>query len=229
MTQIVILAGGKATRLYPLTKEIPKSLIPINDIPFIAHQIQLFKRNNISEIVLCVGTFSDKIIEYLGDGSKFGISIKYSVEDPSQLLGTLGALRKAYDLLEEHFFVIWGDSYLEVDYQKILKAFLDSKKLGLMTAYKNENKLERSNTSIRDGMVIGYDKQQNDNFQYVDYGLSIFRKKVLDHFPAGENLDLSLLNKKLISINELAAYEVKERFYEIGSFTGIRELELHLK
>lgn len=229
MTQIVVLAGGKATRLYPLTKEIPKSLIPINGIPFIAHQIQLLKKNNISEIVLCVGTFSDKIIEYLGDGSKFGVSIKYSVEDPSQLLGTLGALRHAYDLLEEYFFVIWGDSYLEVDYQKILKAFLDSKKLGLMTVYKNANKLERSNMSIRDGMVIDYDKQQNRDFQYVDYGLSIFKKKALDHFPAGENLDLSLLNKKLISINELVAYEVKERFYEIGSFAGIHDLELHLK
>lgn len=229
MTQIVVLAGGKATRLYPLTKDQPKSLIPINGISFIAHQIQLFKRNNISEIVLCVGTFSDKIIKYLGDGSKFGVSIKYSVEESSQLLGTLGALRKAYDLLNEHFFVIWGDSYLETDYSKVLEAFLKSGKLGLMTAYKNANKIEPSNMSVRDNMVIDYDKRKNHNFEYIDYGLSIFRKKALDFFQQNHNLDLADLNIKLISLNQLAAFVVHDRYYEIGSFQGIGELEDHLR
>lgn len=229
MTQIVVLAGGKATRLYPLTKEIPKSLIPINDIPFIVHQIQLFKRNNISEIVLCVGTFSDKIIEYLGDGSKFGVSIKYSVEDPSQLLGTLGALKKAYDLLNEQFFVIWGDSYLETDYSKASDTFLKSGKLGLMTAYKNENKLEPSNMLVRDNMVVDYDKRSNRNFEYVDYGLSIFKKDVLNLFPEGQNLDLTELNTKLISMNQLAAFVVHDRYYEVGSFQGIKDLKDHLR
>lgn len=229
MTQIVVLAGGKATRLYPLTKEIPKSLIPINGIPFIAHQIQLFKKNNISEIILCVGTFSDKIIEYLGDGSKFGVSIKYSVEDPLQLLGTLGALKKAYDLLNEQFFVIWGDSYLETNYNKALDAFLKSGKLGLMTAYKNENKLEPSNMSVRDNMVVDYDKKLNHNFEYIDYGLSIFKKDVLNFFPEGQNLDLTELNAKLISMNQLAAFVVHDRYYEVGSFQGIKDLEDHLR
>jgi|SRR5579872_2302769 len=229
MTQIVVLAGGKATRLYPLTKDIPKSLIPINGIPFIVHQIQLFKKNNISEIVLCVGTFSDKIMEYLGDGSKFGVSIKYSIEDPSRLLGTLGALKKAYDLLDEHFFVIWGDSYLETDFDKVLEAFLKSGKIGLMTAYKNENKIEPSNMSVRDNMVIGYNKKQNRDFEYVDYGLSIFKKNALNFFPEGQNLDLSELNTKLISLNQLAAFVVSDRYYEVGSFQGINDLQDHLQ
>jgi NDP-sugar pyrophosphorylase family protein len=224
-----VLAGGKATRLYPLTKDLPKSLIPINGIPFIVHQVELFKRNNISEIVLCVGTFSEKIIGYLGDGSKFGVSIKYSVEDPSHLLGTLGALRKAYDLLEEHFFVIWGDSYLETDYNKVLEEFLKSNKLGLMTAYKNENNIEPSNMSVRNNMVLAYDKKQNRGFEYVDYGLSVFKKRALDFFDAEKNLDLTELNTTLISLDQLAAFVVRDRYYEIGSFQGISELEKHLK
>ncbi len=229
MAQIVVLAGGKATRLYPLTEKIPKSLLPINGIPFIERQIQLFKRNKISTVVLCLGTFSQKIIEYVGDGSRFGISVKYSIEGDDDLLGTLGALKKAQDLLEEHFFVIWGDSYLEADYGYIMKAFLNSKKLGLMTAYRNHDNLEPNNMSLRDGMVAAYDKDATHDGNHVDYGLSVYNKKALDLVEFGKKLDMSYLNKKLISMNQLAAYVVDERFYEIGSFQGIKDLEDHLR
>lgn len=229
MTQIVVLAGGKATRLYPLTKEIPKSLVPINGVPFIAHQLNLFKKNNISDVVLCIGILSEKIVQYVGNGSKFGISVRYSTEDQSQLLGTLGALRNAYDLLDEIFFVTFGDSYLEINYDKIYHEFNTVNKLGLMTVYRNQNNLVPSNVKISNGMVIEYDKSASNNFEYVDYGLSIFRKKTLDFFPKEKNLDLTHLNQKLISMKELAAYEIHQKFYEIGTFEGIADLESHLK
>jgi NDP-sugar pyrophosphorylase family protein len=229
MTQIVVLAGGKATRLYPLTKDIPKSMVKINSSPFINHQINLFKKNNIRDVVLCIGVFSDQIIDHVGDGSKFGVSVQYSIENEKKLLGTLGALIKAYDLLSDVFFVTFGDSYLEVNYQKIYDKFLHSNKMGLMTVYKNNNKHVASNTTIENGMVTKYDKSNNCDFEYVDYGISIFRKDVLDFFPKNTNLDLTLLNQKLISIGELAAYEVEQKFYEIGSFKGIKDLENHLQ
>jgi len=229
MTQIVVLAGGKATRLYPVTKDIPKSMVKINGIPFITHQINLFKRNNISNIVLCTGVFSDQIIDYVDDGSKLGVSVKYSIENATELLGTLGALIKAYDLLSDTFFVTFGDSYLEIDYQRIYDEFLHSNKMGLMTVYKNNNKYVPSNTAIKDGLVIRYDKSNNTDFEYVDYGLSIFKKKALDFFPKEKSLDLTDLNQKLISMKELVAYEVHQKFYEIGTFEGIADLELHLK
>tara|TARA_B110001454_G_C12639325_1_gene400499 strand:- start:193 stop:885 length:693 start_codon:yes stop_codon:yes gene_type:complete len=228
MKQIVVLAGGKATRLYPLTKNIPKNLIPINKIPFINHQIKLFKRNGITEIVFCLGKFSEQIIDYLGDGSKFGISIKYSIEK-SELLGTLGALLNATDLLSDIFFVTFGDSYLEAEYAKIYDKFLQSNKSGLMTVYKNNSKYVSNNTKIKNGFVIKYDKNSDENFEYVDYGLSLFRKNVLNFFPEKKNLDLTLLNQKLISLNQMASYEVYQNFYEIGSFEGIKNLELYLK
>lgn len=229
MTQIVVLAGGKATRLYPVTKDIPKSMVKINGIPFISHQINLFKRNSISDIVLCIGVFSDQIIDYVGDGSKLGVSVRYSIENATELLGTLGALIKAHDLLSDTFFVTFGDSYLETDYQRIYDEFLHSNKMGLMTVYKNNNKYVASNTAIRDGLVTRYDKSHDTDFEYVDYGLSIFRKKVLDFFPKEKNLDLTELNQKLISMEELVAYEVHQKFYEIGTFEGITDLELYLK
>jgi NDP-sugar pyrophosphorylase family protein len=229
MTQIVVLAGGKATRLYPLTNRIPKSLIPIDGIPFIEHQFRLFKKNNISDVVLCLGTFHEKIRNHIENVKGLGLPVMYSIEDPSNLLGTLGALKKAYDLLDEYFFVIWGDSYLETDFDKVLQAFLKSGKLGLMTAYKNENKIEPSNMALKNDMVVDYDKKQNRNFEYIDYGLSIFKKNILNFFPQGRNLDLSELNVKLISLNQLAAFVVHDRYYEIGSVQGIRGLEDHLR
>ena len=229
MSQIVILAGGKATRLYPATKDTSKSMIKINGIPFISHQINLLKRNNISNVILCIGVFSDQIIDYVGDGSKFGVSVKYSIENSTELLGTLGALIKAYDLLSDVFFVTFGDSYLEIDYQRIYEEFLHSNKMGLMTVFKNNNKFVSSNTTIKNGMVTRYDKSNSTNFEYVDYGLSIFKKKVLDFFPKKKNLDLTELNQKLISLKELVAYEVDQKFYEIGTFEGITDLESHLK
>jgi NDP-sugar pyrophosphorylase family protein len=229
MAQIVVLAGGKATRLYPVTQDIPKSMIKINAIPFITHQINLFKKNGIFDIVLCVGVFSDQIINYVGNGSNLGVSIKYSIENATELLGTLGALIKAHDLLSDIFFVTFGDSYLEIDYQGIYDKFIHSNKMGLMTVYKNNNEYVSSNTAIKDGIVIKYDKSNNDGFEYVDYGISIFRKEVLDFFPREKNLDLTQLNQKLISLKELAAYEVDQKFYEIGTFEGIADLESHLK
>lgn len=230
MTQIVVLAGGKATRLYPVTQNIPKSMIKVNGIPFITHQINLFKRNNISNIVLCIGVFSDQIIDHVGDGSKLGVSVKYSIENATELLGTLGALIKAYDILSDVFFVTFGDSYLEIDYQRIYDEFLHSNKMGLMTVYKNNNKYVSNNTTIKDGLITRYDKYNSSaDFEYVDYGLSIFRKKVLDFFQKEKNIDLTDLNQKLISMKELAAYEVHQQFYEIGTFEGIVDLGLHLK
>lgn len=229
MTQIVVLAGGKATRLYPVTQDIPKSMIKINGIPFITHQINLFRRNNISDIVFCIGVFSDQIVDYIGDGSKSGVSVKYSIENATELLGTLGALIKAHDILSDVFFVTFGDSYLEIDYQRIYDEFLHSNKMGLMAVYKNNNKYVPSNTAIKGGLVTRYDKLNSADFEYVDYGLSIFRKKALDFFPKEKNLDLTDLNQKLISMKELAACEVHQKFYEIGTFEGIADLELHLK
>jgi len=118
MKQVVVLAGGKGTRLYPLTKTIPKSLISINNIPFIIHQIKLFKKNDISEIVLCLGVFQEKIKNFLDNEKKLGINIKYSFENPTNLPGTLGALKKASSLFDDEFFLIFGDSYLDTNYKK---------------------------------------------------------------------------------------------------------------
>lgn len=228
--QIVILAGGIASRLYPLTKKIPKSMIKVCEKPFFNYQIDLLKKNQIDEIVMCIGIFSEQIIDYFGDGKKFGISIKYSKENPNDLLGTCGAIKNAEKYLDEVFFVMYGDSYLPINFNDIYEKFLKSKKYGLMTIYKNQNKFDTSNVAIENDLVSIYDKsQKNKNLQYIDYGLSILNKQVLNDIPSNKFVDLEFLFKQMIEKKMLTYYISEERFYEIGSEEGIRDFENFVK
>lgn len=223
--QMVILAGGLATRLRPLTSDIPKSMIRIADRPFLEYQLELLKEYEIKDILLCLGYRGRLIQDHFGDGEKFGVSLSYSF-DGERLLGTAGALKKAYKLLKENFFLMYGDSYLPFDYQSIEKFFKSSDKLSLMTVYKNQNRFDKSNVIIQDGLVKVYDKPlEGKKFEYIDAGLSILRKEVLNLVPEDEPYDLQELYKILVSEEEMSAYEVEQRFYQIGSFEGLKEFK----
>jgi N-acetyl-alpha-D-muramate 1-phosphate uridylyltransferase len=227
--QIVILAGGKGTRLHPLTQTTPKNMIKVNGKPFLTYQIELLKKNNIYDIVICVGFFSEKIVNYYGDGKKFDVNIRYAFEKTDNLLGTAGALKNAEQYLKDEFFVMYGDSYLPVNFYKIFTEFKRSGKLGLMTIYKNVNKFDKSNTSIANGLVTNYNKsRERSDLQYIDYGLLVLKKKILENIIPQKVIDLDFIIKQLIEKKELAAYEVNERFYEIGSFSGIKDFEKYL-
>jgi len=224
----VILCGGKATRLYPLFKKIPKSMIEINGKPFLEYQIQLLKRNGISEIVLCVGNKANQIRNYFKDGASFDVKIKYS-SDGKNLMGTGGALKKAEKLLPDIFSVLYGDSYLPFDFRKALAFFKKNNKLGMMTVLKNNDKYGRSNTKMEGNLVKYYSKKHRiENTDLVDYGLSLFRKEALKYLPENRHCDMSVLHKALIKRAQLLAYPVKKRFYEIGSFKGLKEFKYYI-
>lgn len=225
--QMVILAGGLGTRMRPLTERIPKAMIKIRGKPFLEHQLELIKKNGIFDIVLCVGHLSELIQDYFKDGSDFGVSIRYSTETGS-LLGTAGALKNAEFLLSDEFLVMYGDSYLPIDYVEVLRHFKESGKRGLMMVYKNQGKYDASNVRIEGGMVVGYDKRGGIGMEYIDYGLSVLNKKALDHVPKGKAYDLGSLYKDLIEKKQLAAFETRQRFYEAGSPAGLADLEDYL-
>ena len=223
--QMVILAGGLATRMRPLTSKLPKSMLQIKGRPFLEYQLELLKEYEIKDILLCVGYKGELIKDHFGDGRKFGVNLSYSF-DGDKLLGTGGALKKAYKLLNENFFLMYGDSYLPYDYQEIERHFRDSVKLLLMVAYRNQNRFDRSNLLIQDGMIKLYDKTlQGENLEYIDAGLSILKKEVLNLVPEEEPYDLEELYRTLISEEEMTAFEVKQRFYQIGSFEGLEEFK----
>lgn len=220
--QVAILAGGTATRLGELTKDKPKSMVGIQGSPFLEYQIEMLKKRGVTNIILCIGHLGNQIEDYFADGSKLGVSIKYSREDKP--LGTAGALRKARDLLNDPFFTLYGDSFLFLDFEAIMSYFLSQNKLGLMTVYKNYDRYNPSNTVIQGNMVKKFSKKQKTpDMTYIEYGANILRKRVLELIPEGEPYGLDDLFPRLIEINELLSYEVKERFYEIGSPESLKE------
>ncbi len=224
----VILAGGLATRLRPLTETIPKALIEINGQPFLSHQLELLKRNRILKVVVLVGYLGEKIQERFGDGSDLGIKIEYSFDGPA-LLGTAGAIRQALPLLPERFFVLYGDSYLACDYRAVGTAFVRSGMTGLMTVYRNEGRYDVSNVAYDGAQIVRYDKvHRTPAMHHIDYGLGAFRRSVFATIPDREKWDLAAVYQDLLHAGKLAAYEVHERFYEIGSSEGLRETSEYL-
>lgn len=225
---VAVLAGGLATRLKPLTETVPKSLIEVAGEPFLAHQLRLFRDRGVRRAVLCVGHMGEKVEAWAGDGSQFGLQLRYSYDGPVQL-GTGGAIRQALPMLGDRFLVTYGDSYLPCDYTAVAERFAASGKPGLMTVFRNEGRWDTSNVEFRGGRVVAYDKvNRTPAMQYIDYGLGAFSRSAFEEHPAGKPLDLADVYKRLVERGELEGFEVKERFYEIGSFQGIEDLTRYL-
>jgi N-acetyl-alpha-D-muramate 1-phosphate uridylyltransferase len=219
----LILAGGYATRMRPLTEQVPKALIDVAGRPFLWHQLQLLKRHGIRRVILAVGYLGESIRECFGDGSELGISLEYSFDGPS-LLGTGGAIKKALPLLPERFFVLYGDSYLTCDYGSVEKAFIQSNLPGLMTVYRNEGLFDSSNVEYDGLRILSYDKKNlTPAMRHIDYGLGAFHFEAFASIPEGTRCDLADVYQDLLQAGKLAAFEVHERFYEIGSPEGLRE------
>jgi NDP-sugar pyrophosphorylase family protein len=222
---VAILAGGLATRLRPLTEKLPKVLLPVAGKPFLAHQLDLLRKQGISRAVLCLGHLGEMVVKEFGDGHKFGVHLDYSFDGPV-LLGTGGALQRALPQLGPCFFVLYGDSYLPTPFGPIARSFQRSGKLGLMTVYRNEGLYDTSNVVFAGGEIQVYDKQARlPEMRHIDYGLSLFRAEAFAGRAEGRKFDLAELMSQLVAARQLAGYEVPERFYEIGSPAGLAELE----
>jgi NDP-sugar pyrophosphorylase family protein len=228
--EALILAGGLATRLGPLTARRPKSLIEVAGVPFIRLQLDLLKRNGIRAAVLAVGHLAEAIEAEVGDGARCGIAVRYSHDGPARL-GTGGAVKKALPLLAGPFFVLYGDSYLTCDYQAVARGFETAPDAeGLMTVFRNEGRWGASNILFEGGRIAKYDKADRDPaMRHIDYGLNILTHAAFLGCPEGEEFDLSAVFQRLLTRGRLAAFEVPERFYEIGSHDGLVDLAAYLR
>jgi NDP-sugar pyrophosphorylase family protein len=224
---VVILCGGLATRLRPITEKIPKNLIEIDGVPFIHHQLKFLQTQGFKDVYLCVGFLGEMIEDFVKDGSSYNLNVKY-VFDGEQLLGTGGAIKKllsTYPL--EEFFVLYGDSYLTCDFQDIENSYERNERSPVMIVYQNNDKFEKSNVKFDGESVIYYNKNcERQDLDYIDYG-SILRLKDFENTQS--SFDLSVIHKNLVENNALNGHEVHERFYEVGSTKGIEELNNYLK
>jgi len=219
---VAILAGGLATRLRPITQTIPKALVPVASEPFLAHQLRLLARHRLRDIVLCVGYLGSQIEAVFGDGRQHDVRLRYSYDGP-QLRGTAGALRQALPLLGKSFLVLYGDSYLDIDYSAVSRAFVESNTVALMTVMENSHGTEPSNVWFNDRRILAYNKKKPEpQMNHIDYGLSAFRAEC---FADCEDSDLSDLQSALAMKGALAGFEVTTPYYEIGSPSGLMALE----
>lgn len=226
--QVAILAGGLATRLGPLTRETPKSLINIRGKPFLQYQLEFLKKGGVKNVVLCIGYLGEQIEKHFGDGREFGINIKYS-HDGDKLLGTAGALKNAERLLDDEFIVMYGDSYIFLDFSAVASYFRKFDKLGLMVVYQNTDRYEKSNVVIDGNLVKEYNKKvRTKDMVYIDYGASMLRKEALRLVPQNQPYSLEELFSQLIDRKQLLAYEIGRRFYQIGSLEGLHEFERYI-
>jgi NDP-sugar pyrophosphorylase family protein len=223
MLPIAILAGGYGTRLGELGRDIPKSLVKIGGIPFIDLQLDLLEKSGYTDVVICVSQKAELLIEYLSKKPRGGLKVDYSFDGTKQL-GTGGSLKNALPMLGSKFAVIYGDSYLPIDFSLVENQFVKNEMNGLITIYKNENMIVPSNIEISGRYVSRYSKVDRNEMEYVDYGLSYWDARVFRNEAFPESFDLNEIYQDLISRGELQYFEVSERFYEVGSLKGIEEL-----
>jgi NDP-sugar pyrophosphorylase family protein len=224
---VCILAGGLGTRLGRRVRETPKPLLEVAGEPFLLHQLRLLAHYGAREVVLCVGYRGEQIRARIGS-ERFGIGIRYSFDATPGLDGTLGAIRRALPLLGERFLVLYGDTYLRIDYRAVARRWGESDLPAVMTVLRNEGRWDSSNVVYRDGMVIRYDKRSpTPEMQWIDYGLGGLTARALELAPAPEE-DLAVLYERLAAKSELLGFAASARFYEIGTEHALRETESFL-
>jgi prepilin-type processing-associated H-X9-DG protein len=224
---VCLLAGGLGTRLGETVHDTPKPLLEVAGEPFLLHPLRLLASRGVERVVLCVGYLGEQIEAGVGP-ERFGIKIAYSYDAP-ELDGTLGAIRRAAPLLGERFLILYGDTYLRVDYAGAARAWEESAAPGLMVVLRNEGRWDTSNALYADGHVVAYDKQEPiAGMHWIDYGLGGLETTALDLVPAAET-DLSRLYHQLAAAGDLSGYEATERFYEIGTPAALAEADEFLR
>jgi NDP-sugar pyrophosphorylase family protein len=231
--QCVILAGGLGTRMQERHPRVPKTLIEVAGAPFAHWQLTRLADQGLTHIVYSIGYLGDMVRAYVGDGRRWGVSVSY-VEECNGLLGTGGAIRLAVDkgVLDEAFFVLYGDSYLESEMGPIERVFQAGRSPALMTVVRNDGRWDASNVVLDDGRVVRYEKGVADpppEMCWIDYGLSVLRRElVVETVPPATRTELSAVQAELSRQGRLGGLEVTGRFYEIGSPSGLADLEAHL-
>ena len=227
--QVVVLLGGLGSRLKDITKDVPKPMVDIHGKPFFFYQLLLMKWYGFQNFVFCVGYKGSMVEEFFKDGSSYGVSIKYSY-DGEKLLGTGGAIRRALPFLNEDFLVIYGDSYMDVDYNEIIYNYSNAKsrhdKKGLMTVFRNNNRFDKSNVVFTQNELIAYDKHNTlPEMEYIDYGILVLNRSVIEGLPEGKFVDLSNIFTTLVEDRVMVGCEVRNRFYEIGTPPSLEEFK----
>lgn len=234
ISQAVILAGGEGNRLKPFTLNYPKPMLPINRKPFLEYLIELLKKNEIEEVIILVGYLGKKIENYFGDGSRFGIKIKYSYtpfKDKKGMEIESGLrIKNAASLLNNFFLLIYCDNYWPLQLSKLISFFKEKNGICLTTVYTNKDLSTKNNIMVdQGGHVKKYDKNRLDkSLNGVEIGFFIINKKILKFFPKGNFQFERDLLPKLAQKGELVGYLTDQKYYSISDIERAKTAEKFL-
>ena len=220
--QALILAGGLGTRLGSVTKDVPKPMVAVGSKPFLEWLMLHISRQGIRHFVLCTGYLSETIQNHFGDGRAFGWKIEYSVEE--ELLGTGGAIQKAFPLLHEHFLVLSGDNYLEMDYHGFFQRFSNRKCTGMLSCWPNDPPLFKRNVKLDldSSRILDYNFHTDEDKNYVDVGVKLFSQRLMDYFPARKKFSLEIdVMPHIAKDKGLYGYPVEKPPLDIGTPEGL--------
>lgn len=220
--------------MWPRTERLPKVMLPVGGAPFVDLQLAHLADQGMAEVVLCIGHHGEQVRDHVGSGERWGLAVSYVDDGPSPL-GTAGALREGVcdGVIRSPFLALYGDSYLPVDFRSVAEAFVRSGAPALMTVHRNLGQWDRSNSVYARGRVVLYDKHPAaavPEMEHIDYGLSVLTAApLLRLLPASGPCDLADVYHALSVEGQLAGLVVEQRFYEIGSPSGLADLEAHLR
>ena len=198
-------------------------MVDVEGKPFLEYELELLRSHGIRDIVLCIGHKADVIESYFGDGARFDMNVAYSIEG-AELMGTAGAVKQAEALVQDVFFLTYADSYMRMDYTAAYEAFVASGALGMMVVMPNDDGVEQSNILVRDGRVVVYDKENlTPEMRHINFGVSVLRREALSLVPAGVKYSQEDWYQDLIRNDNLAAFETRLPYYEIGSPDGLQQ------
>jgi NDP-sugar pyrophosphorylase family protein len=227
---VAILMGGLGTRIQALSSSTPKSLIKIASRPFIDWQLDYLEDQGVQDVVLCLGHLGQDIENHIHNHPRKKLNIKLSYDGPKPL-GTGGAIINALHLLTEDFFVIYGDSYFSESFslKKMYEVYQQSSIPACMAIFHNQQNFDRSNVDFDQAPFIQYKKSKKQNsMEWIDYGISILSKKLLEPLPKALGIDLADFFQEISYKNQMIGFPATERFYEIGSYEGIAATETWL-
>jgi NDP-sugar pyrophosphorylase family protein len=227
--QVVILSGGRGSRLSPLTNNVPKAMVLLKGKPFLGYLLERLKSCRLKNILILSGHLGEQIEDFFGDGARFGLSIAYSRE--KEALGTAGALKKAEKRLEKSFLLLYGDTYLDLDYRDLIRRFCQYATVGMIAVYANPDKIAVNNMRVGTGMFVeDYNKKDGRGMNYLDSGAMVFKKEVTDFIEKDKVSSLENdIYPRLIAAKAFVAYPMRHRFYDIGSFAGLKLLSEKLR
>lgn len=219
MTQIkqaVILAGGRGTRLAPLTDDRPKPMVEFHGRPFLAYLIDMLKAEGITDVLLLLGYLPEVVVRYFGDGSRFGLNITYSITPEEDDTGL--RIKRAAGKFAPEFLLMYCDNYWPLPRARLEKAWRASGAPLQVVVYDNADGYTRDNLKVENGFVVTYDKSRAaSGLQGVDIGFILMQRDLVDLLPDGNVSFEATLYPRLVAEHKLAAFVTGHRYYSVGS------------